>query len=299
MTDFVFSKQNSLAEQASDFACPHIAGALADARPFLKWAGGKRRLLPSIMASAPKKFSRYLEPFIGGGAVAFLGKFQVEMLLNDANGELINTYRMVQKNLKKLLPSLNAHQMLHSADYYYEIRKQNPQELNETERAARFIYLNKTCFNGLYRVNRHGQFNVPLGRYANPRLFDEANLRSASKLLQRATLSAFDYEKFLLKNARAGDFIYLDPPYAPVSQFSDFKRYTKEQFRENDQQKLAQTFEMLTDMGAYPVLSNSYCDLTLKLYSKHHIEIVKANRNINKNSDGRGAVAEIIVTPKH
>ena len=202
------------------------------------------------------------------------------MLLNDANYELINAYETVRDHLNALITALNTHKRLHSEKYYYEIRQQDPDNLTQIQRAARFIYLNKTAFNGLYRVNKYGQFNVPIGKYVNPTIYDKDNLEKVSQILQGSKLFSLDYIEFLNKYASHGDFIYLNPPYHPISKFSDFKRYTKEQFREQDQIQLAKMFGELIKLHAYPVLSNSYSDLILELYGKHNIIIVEAARNI-------------------
>lgn len=207
------------------------------ASPFVKWAGGKRRLLPAILAAAPSKFSRYLEPFVGGGAVAFALAHPV-MLLNDANPELIYAYQAVRDDVDGLIVLLNRHRKNHSENYFYMIREQRSEVLSPLEQAARLIYMNKTCFNGLYRVNRDGQFNVPFGHHESPTLYDEQNLRRASQALRGARLFNSDYQIFLDEHARSGDFIYLDPPYVPVGKYSDFKRYTREQFRSANQEDL-------------------------------------------------------------
>lgn len=265
--------------------------------PFLKWAGGKRKLVDAIIGAAPASFGRYLEPFVGGGAVAFALGYPT-MLLNDANVELINVYRVVRNQLEELLPLLDVHRDKHSQGYFYHVRAQNAADLSTVEQAARFIYLNKTCFNGLYRVNKQGQFNVPFGRHKDPVLYHLATIQQASTILQQSELFAQDYLTFLKEHARAGDFIYLDPPYVPISQYSDFKRYTKEQFREHDQYVLAQLYDELIALGAFPVLSNSYSKLTLDLYAKHHIQVIQASRTINHQGTGREAVPEIIVKPR-
>ena len=267
------------------------------ASPFVKWAGGKRKLIDYIFSVAPASFDRYLEPFVGGGAVGLALGYHT-MLLNDANVDLINAFRIVRDNLEALIPLLDEHQRRHSKDYFYVVRAQDPTNLHPIEQAARFIYLNKTCFNGLYRVNKQGQFNVPFGKYENPILYNREDIRVASQVLQGAELFAQDYQSFLKQQARPGDFIYLDPPYVPVSQFSDFKRYTKEQFREDDQYVLAQVYNELVELGAYPVLSNSYSELTLDLYGEHQILVVYANRNINHEGTGRDPIPEIIVKPR-
>jgi DNA adenine methylase len=267
------------------------------AQPFVKWAGGKRKLVDYIISIAPHPFDRYLEPFVGGGAVA-LALGHPCMVLNDANSELINVYRVVRDHLDGLVYHLDEHQKRHSEEYFYQTRAQLPTDLNPVEQAARFIYLNKTCFNGLYRVNKAGQFNVPFGRYRNPILYDLENLRLASSVLQNVELFAEDYSTFLKTHARSGDFIYLDPPYNPISQYSDFKRYTKKQFREKDQRELAQLYNELVEMGTYPILSNSYSEMTLELYAQHKIHIIYASRNINHKGTGREPIPEILVEPR-
>lgn len=273
---------------------PHF---IAKAKPFLKWAGGKRRILENIISAAPISFERYLEPFVGGGAIALALGYHT-MLLNDANSELMNVYYIVQNNLDDLLPLLDEHQKNHSKDYFYTVRAQEPIHLKSVEQAARFIYLNKTCFNGLYRVNKRGEFNVPFGKYKNSVLYELRAIEEASKALHEADLFSEDYQIFLKKHARPGDFIYLDPPYIPIRQYSDFKRYTKEQFRESDQYKLAQIYNDLIALGTYPILSNSYSELTLDLYMQHHIEIIFVSRNINHEGTGRNPIPEILVTPR-
>lgn len=270
----------------------------SSAQPFVKWAGGKRKLINVILSLAPSSFERYIEPFVGGGAVA-LSLAHTPMLLNDANTELIEVYRVVRDNLQQLLILLDEHQQKHSETYFYLMRSQNPTMLTVEERAARFIYLNKTCFNGLYRVNKYGAFNVPFGKYSNPILYNAEAIRAASAVLQGATLYAENYYTFLKQHARAGDFMYIDPPYVPISQYSDFKRYTKEQFREDDQYKLASLYDELVERGAYPILSNSYSELALQLYAAHTIHVVSMQRNINHDGTGRSAVPEILVTPRN
>jgi DNA adenine methylase len=267
------------------------------ALPFVKWAGGKRRLVGAILAAAPPAFERYLEPFVGGGAVA-LALGHRPMLLNDANAELIDAYRAVRDDLPALLDRLDAYAAAHSEARFYAVRALDPAALPPMERAARFIYLNKTCFNGLWRVNRHGAFNTPSGRYARPVLYDRERLAAAGRVLQGATLAAGDYRAFLDRHARAGDFIYLDPPYAPAGRYADFKRYTPEQFRDADQAALADVYADLIRRGAYPVLSNADTPLARRLYADHMIREVQAARRINHDGAGRGSAPEILVLPR-
>ena len=243
----------------------------AFASPFVKWAGGKRRLVPAILSAGPRSFLRYLEPFVGGGAVA-LALAHPTMLLNDANSELINTYRVVRGDVDSLMQLLDQYRTRHSESYYYEIRQQNSDLLSPLEQAARLIYLNKTCFNGLYRVNRAGQFNVPYGQNVAPTLYEETKLRRSSEALRGAELFTGDYRSFLDEHARAGDFIYLDPPYVPVGKYSDFKRYTKEQFRGDNQEELAQLYNNLIERGCYPLISNSWT--AHELYADHEVIVL-------------------------
>lgn len=260
-------------------------------RPIVKWAGGKSQLLGELSSRLPDDFGRYFEPF--GGSAALLFHLQPSAAtLADANSELMSCYRVVRDDVENLLSSLSTHE--NDADYYYATRAVDPEGLDETERASRFIYLNRTCFNGLYRVNRHGQFNTPFGAYKNPRICDAENLRAASLLLQNVELLDRDYRDALAL-AEAGDLVYLDPPYVPVSQYSDFKRYTKEQFREQDHVALACVFRDLDARGCKVMLSNSNAPLVHELYEGFNVEIVQARRLINRNVDGRGCINEVIV----
>jgi len=264
------------------------------ALPFVKWVGGKRKLVPTIARLAPRHFRRYAEPFLGGGAMALALGIE-GMLLNDANSELMNTYQVIQGQLVALTARLSEMKKHHSEEYYYEVRAQRPED--PVEQAARFVFLNKTGFNGLYRVNRSGQFNVPFGRQVNPNLFESPMLQRISNVLENSTLHNMDYLEFLQEMVKPGDFVYLDPPYIPVSQYSDFKRYTAEQFREEDQVTLAQVYDLLVEMGVYPILSNSSAPLALDLYGKHQIHYVEMARMINSDPTKRGPVKEILVTP--
>lgn len=272
--------------------------ATSGAIPFVKWAGGKRRLVPTILGLAPSRFDRFVEPFVGGGAVA-LALAQPRMLLNDVNEELMAAYRAVRDAPHQLIEALKLHKEAHSKDYYYEVRARRlGPDSSVVDRAARLIYLNKTCYNGLYRVNRHGQFNVPIGRYTNPTIVDEGAILRASEALAGADLFSMDFEPFLEAEVRQGDFVYLDPPYVALGGYSDFNRYSPTQFRADDQERLRDTFERLLDMGAFPVLSNSLTEQTLELYGCHRIIEVQMPRAISKSGRGRGAVPEILVVPR-
>jgi len=260
--------------------------------PFLKWAGGKSQLVQSLAEYAPQGFNRYLEPFLGGGALFFFLQPRAS-LLNDRNEELIVTYRVVKQRLEELIRLLRSYP--HTKEFYYELRAQDPMMLDPVSRGARLIYLNRTCYNGLYRVNRRNQFNVPFGAYENPTICDETKLRAASRALQGVHLLCEDYSSFLYREAQAGDFIYLDPPYHPVSQYSDFKRYTSSFFYERDQEKLAALTRELVARDCYVLASNSDTPFIRNLYDQFKIVTLRARRNINKDGKGRGLVPELVI----
>lgn len=262
-------------------------------KPILKWAGGKRNLLHRLRPLVPKTYDNYIEPFVGGGAL-FFDLCPPKALLSDLNAELINCYKMVRDEPDELLKLLEALPV--NRKTFYMIRRQNPARLGEVERAARLIYLNKTCYNGLYRVNKQGQFNTPYGRNENVRVCDHARIHAASRALQRAKLFEGDFESILLEYARAGDFVYLDPPYPPVGRFSDFKRYTKEFFYKNDHIRLAKIVEQLDHIGCKFVLSNARHPLILRLYSKFRKIDVEVPRYISSDGGKRGNVSELLIT---
>ena len=261
--------------------------------PFLKWAGGKQRLLPQYEPFFPPKnsVSRYFEPFIGSAAVFFHQQYP-RAHLSDQNGRLIETYEMVRDDVDGVIAALKPHR--NEADYYYAVRAHEPE--TAVERAARLIYLNKTCYNGLYRENRQGQFNVPFGRYRNPKICDEARLRQASAALQTAVLRVADFADATTA-AAAGDFVYFDPPYAPLSPSSSFTGYHRAGFGLADQERLAQTVARLTDKGIRVMLSNSSADLVYQLYGRagYHIIEIQARRNINSDAARRGPVKELLI----
>lgn len=261
-------------------------------KPFLKWAGGKTRLMSTLRRCIPAKpFLRYFEPFLGGGAL-FFDLAPHNASLSDSNAELIECYKVVRDEPKALIQELSS---LHvSESEFYRIRSLRPQDLPRVARAARFIYLNKTCYNGLYRVNKRGEFNTPFGRYENVNLADKDNLLRASTLLKGATLACQSYES-LLRVATKGDFIYLDPPYMPISRFSDFKRYTKEFFYESDHEKLATIFAGLTEKGCYVLLSNSCHKKIRALYAEFSQVTVEVPRFVNCKGAGRGNVQELLI----
>ncbi|MGE4513185.1 MAG: DNA adenine methylase [Chryseobacterium sp.] len=236
-------------------------------KPFLKWAGGKTQLLTELHKYVPNNFNKYIEPFIGGGAM-FFSLNPRESIIADSNEELVITYKQVKEAVESIIEHLKTFE--HNEDFYYNIRSIDPKELEDSYRAARLIYLNKTCFNGLYRVNKKGQFNVPYGK-GNGSFLNEEVLRNASEFLADTTIIKGDYLDVLTKFATEGDFIFLDPPYYPVGKYSDFKRYTKELFYHEDQVQLKQEFERLVNMGCKVVLTNSNHEVILDLYSDHKI----------------------------
>ncbi len=266
---------------------------LSNAKPFLKWAGGKTQLLPEIRSRIPTNFNRYIEPFLGGGAV-FLSLAPQEAFLTDANEELINCFRMVRDYPEELLRSVAKFKI--SEKEYYKIRGLEPSKLSCVYRAARFIYLNKTCFNGLYRVNKNGKFNVPFGKIKHCTLANPEIIFKANRVLKKSKLFVMDYLETLGKFAHRGDFIYLDPPYLPVGKFSDFKRYTKNFFYREDHERLAIICKELNQRGCKFLLSNSYHSFIISLYSSFKIEKVQANRFINCHGNKRGKIAELIIT---
>ena len=268
---------------------------------FVKWAGGKKQLLEQFEPLFPKQFNRYFEPFLGGGAVFFyvLQKFKPkEVIISDINEELINAYEVVKTDVERLIVELKQHKEYHLAEgkkYYLTIRATNPSDLPNLERAARFIYLNKTCFNGLYRVNSKGKFNVPMGAYKNPDIVQEDKLRLASKLLKNVTIKTMSFEK-VLGFAKKGDFIYFDPPYYPLKNKKSFTTYTKDSFMENEQELLADVFKKLDKRGCFLMLSNSDTEFVKDLYKEYTIHFVRAARMINCDGKNRGKINEIVVT---
>jgi DNA adenine methylase len=259
-------------------------GPLVAPRPVLKWAGGKQQMMDALLAKVPARYNRYVEPFFGGGAL-FFSLLPARAVIADSNPELINLYKVLVYGVDALIEALQG--MSVDEDTFYEARAVDAEQLSPVERAARTVYLNRTCFNGLYRVNRKGRFNAPYGRYKNPTICDEDNLRLASRALKGAEIICDDYKSVLRRYARPGDLIYLDPPYLPISPCSDFKRYTKEQFYEADHIELAGEARRLRDLGCYVLLTNSNHPLVRKLYEDFEIEIHQTRRNINKNGAKR------------
>ncbi|MGD1875126.1 MAG: DNA adenine methylase [Mastigocoleus sp.] len=266
-------------------------------RPFLKWAGGKSRLIKQYADYLPdrSKYRNYYEPFLGGGAV-FFHLQPHKAILSDVNPDLVATYCCVKNNLEELICKLKEHDIYHCPDYYYHVRA-NPGS-NQVDIAARLIYLNKTCFNGLYRVNSKGEFNVPLGKYENPKICQVDALLSASKALQNAEIRQNDFEKILDLALSSNDFVYLDPPYHPISNTSDFTAYSTVPFKECDQIRLRDVCAILANRGVKVMISNSDCQLIREIYSDINFNIyqIKASRAINSNIKRRGAIYELLIT---
>ncbi len=264
--------------------------------PFLKWAGGKRQLIPQMNIFFPKNYNRYIEPFIGGGAV-FFHLLPDDSIISDNNPDLINCYRVVKQDVEGLIKSLKIHK--YEKDYYYEIRaldrdRKKYAELSDVEKASRSIYLNKSGYNGLYRVNSKGFFNVPFGRHKNPNICDEENLRKVSQVLKNVKIYLGSFE-ICLDFAEKNDFVYLDPPYYPLSDTALFTSYTKKSFDRSSQIKLFEVFKELNNRECNILLSNSYSDFILDLYNDFKIVTLKAKRNINSNSKKRGLIKEVLI----
>ncbi|MGE5587010.1 MAG: DNA adenine methylase [Clostridia bacterium] len=278
---------------APPFGTPTSGGSIdkGSPRPFVKWAGGKGQLVEDLAARLPGDYSAYHEPFVGGGAL-FFHLAPGTAFLSDLNEELINAYLAVKNDCDALIRSLQKYR--NERAYYYEVRALDPATLDPVERASRFVYLNKTCYNGLYRVNRQGKFNVPYGRYKNPVYADEVQLRLASKVLACADIKVADFE-IVLEQAKPGDFVYFDPPYQPISATANFTSYTRDAFDESQQKRLATVFRELDRRGCYLMLSNSDSPLVRGLYSRFRIETVMARRHINCKGERRGAVPEVLV----
>jgi DNA adenine methylase len=266
----------------------------------VKWAGGKSRLVSSILERLPATIETYHEPFVGGGAVFFALASQQRFrhaVLCDVNAELVDVYRGVKGDVKSVVALLSEYRTRHSLETYYETRQIDPNTLSLTERAARLIYLNKTGYNGLYRVNRSGQFNVPFGRYKNPAICDEERLRAAARALKGVTIRVSDFET-TCEQAKPGDAVYFDPPYVPLSKTASFTAYHSDVFGPDEHRRLASTFKRLSRHRVAAVLSNSDTEFTRELYDRRpfFFETVLMGRSINSKSTARGNVAEILVS---
>jgi DNA adenine methylase len=267
--------------------------------PIVKWVGGKRQILDKITKYIPKNITTYYEPFVGGGAVLFNiqpGK----AVVNDINCELINLYQIIKNNVDELIEDLKKHK--NEEDYFYRVRELDRDKdkyglLTPIERSSRVIFLNKTCYNGLFRVNRAGEFNTPFGNYKNPNIINEVTLKAVSNYFNKANITFCnkDYEE-VLTNARKGSFVYLDPPYDPVSDTASFTGYDKGGFDRDEQVRLKSTCDKLNEKGISFLLSNSATDFIIELYKDYKIEIIQAKRTINSDPNKRGEIDEVLVS---
>lgn len=265
---------------------------------FLKWAGGKKQLLPQFRSLFPRNITTYIEPFLGSGAVFFYIKKHYNIknaILSDINEELTTCFKVVRDNPDALIKLLKKYRVTHNKEFYYKMRLLNPNSLSDLEKAARLIYLNKTCFNGLYRVNSKGEFNVPMGSYKNSDIVSENKISRASLLLKKTVIKSMPFSK-IEALAKSGDFIYFDPPYFPISKTSAFTSYTRTSFMEKEQLELAELFKRLDKKGCLLMLSNSNSDFILYLYKGFKIKLVDAKRVINCDATKRGKIKEIVVT---
>jgi DNA adenine methylase len=274
-------------------------------RPFVKWAGGKGQLLPELSRRLPRRFRRYHEPFVGGAALFFhlynTGRLPDGAVLSDYNSELVLCYQVVRDDVESLIAMLKQHERYRlDRDYFMQIRGWDRQpdfeQRSAIERAARALFLNRTCYNGLYRLNNKGQFNAPFGYYKNPLICDPENMRAASAALQRVELCVGDFGD-LAARAEPGDLVYFDPPYVPMSATASFTHYTGQTFGPADQRRLANLFDTLMERGVYVMLSNSHTPLSRELYAAHAVrsDVVLASRKINCDGRKRGNVEELIV----
>lgn len=269
-------------------------------KPFTKWAGGKRQLLPQLQKFKPEIYNTYFEPFVGGGALLFSLHPQ-NAVINDFNSSLMNVYRVIKENPEGLLEILEKHAENNSKEYYLDIRSADRdgriEKMSNVEKAARLLYMLKVDFNGLYRVNKKGQFNVPYGRNKNPKIADRENIMAVSNYFKSCNIDFLsgDFEE-AVQGVKENDFIYFDPPYIPLSSTANFTSYTEDGFSFDDQKRLRDTFFRLSNIGAYVMLSNSDTPLTRELYAGANIHEVSASRTINSNAKKRGKVGELIIT---
>lgn len=268
-------------------------------KPILKWVGGKRQLLSEISPLIPGEFDKYFEPFVGAGAVIF-DLLPNKAVINDLNNELINVYKVIKDNPDELIDLLKEHTNNNNKEYFYKVRELDRQTnydtLSDIYKASRTIYLNKTAYNGLYRVNKSGQFNTPWGRYKNPKILDADNILSMSKYFNSKDIKILNCDyKNALNSVNKGDFVYLDPPYLPISSSSAFTSYTADGFGIQQQEELKKTCDMLDKLGVKFLLSNSYHSFLLDLYKDYNIKIVEARRSVNSKGHKRGKIREILV----
>lgn len=275
---------------------------LVTPKPFVKWAGGKRQIIPILHQNLPESFGTYYEPFLGGGALLFhilTDKNGQKCSISDLNSDLVLAYTTIRDRIDTLISSLKSHEKNYQKDsksYYYSIRESNPR--NEVEKTSRLIFLNRTCFNGLYRVNSKGKFNVPLGKYTNPNIVNEENLRAVSSILQtnRISIKCRDFES-VLRDAKKGDLVYFDPPYQPVSSTANFTSYTTKDFTYDDLTRLAELCLKLDSKECHVLLSNSDSKEVSDIFAKNTWKItrIEANRSINSNSKKRTGHFELLI----
>ena len=275
---------------------------LTSPKPFVKWAGGKRQLIPILNENLPDTFGTYFEPFLGGGALLFhmlIERNGQKCSISDLNSDLVLAYTTIRDRVDSLITSLKNHEKNYQKDsksYYYAIRQSSPR--SQIEKTSRLIFLNRTCFNGLYRVNSKGKFNVPLGRYSNPNIVNEDNLRSVSYILQssKTSIKCSDFEA-VLRDAKKGDLVYFDPPYQPVSNTANFTSYTNKNFTYDDLNRLACLCEDLDHKGCKVLLSNSNSKEVEEMFASKPWKIskIKANRSINSNSKKRTGHFELLI----
>ena len=280
-------------------AYSHVLGV---PKPFVKWAGGKRQLIPILNENLPKSFGTYYEPFLGGGALLFhilTGRKEQRTSISDLNSDLVLAYTTVRNRIDDLITSLKSHERNYRRDsksYYYSVRESNPK--NEIEKTSRLLFLNRTCFNGLYRVNSKGKFNVPLGKYSNPNIVNEENLRAVSAILQssRVSIKCRDFEA-VLRDAKEGDLVYFDPPYQPVSKTANFTSYTDMDFTYEDLGRLTELCLKLDARGCNVLLSNSDSKQVSEMFSGKQWKVnrIQANRSINSDSKKRTGHFELLV----
>ena len=275
---------------------------LVTPKPFVKWAGGKRQLISVLNENLPESFGSYFEPFLGGGALLFnmlTENKKQKCIISDLNSDLVLAYATIRDRVDDLISSLKQHEKYYQKDskpYYYSIRESNPKD--EIEKTSRLLFLNRTCFNGLYRVNSKGKFNVPLGKYTNPNIVNEENLRSVSNILQasRVSIECRDFEA-VLRTAKKGDLVYFDPPYQPVSETAKFTSYTSKNFSYDDLNRLVDLCINLDEKGCKVLLSNSDSKEVSDLFSKKpwNVSRIQANRSINSNSKKRTGHFELLI----
>lgn len=273
-----------------------------NAKPIVKWAGGKRQIIDKLLEHMPEKYNNYYEPFIGGGALLF-ELMPTKAIINDVNQELLAIYKCLasEEDFKLMISELEKHEKMHSEEYYYKVREEDRDPLfieNPIwKRASRAIYLNKSCFNGLYRVNSNGYFNVPSGKKEKVQTYDKDNIIKLHNYFMTGSVEILegDFER-AVESAKRGDFVYFDPPYDPYEEKDSFTSYTKFNFTKDDQKRLASLFKELTKKGVYVMLSNHNTKYINELYSGFNIYVINAKRMINADSKGRGNVEEVIIT---